>query len=66
MKIYFAKPNTWFKEETEAQLIEYLHIDGDGNKYGLFEGYKERNGDLIIESEVCAYEDFNVIDYKQK
>jgi hypothetical protein len=62
MRVYIAKPNTWFKENTEVRLIEYLHIDGDGVKYGLFEGYKEREGNLIREGEVCSYEDFEIID----
>lgn len=62
MKKFIAKPKTWFKEGTEARPIEYLHIDGDGVKYGLFEGHKERDGKLIYESEVCSYEDFEIID----
>lgn len=62
MRTYIAKPNTWFKKDTEAKLIEYLHIDVDGVKYGLFEGSKERDGQITIESEVCSYEDFKIID----
>jgi hypothetical protein len=62
MKIYIAKPNTWFKEDTEVKLIEYLHVDGDGVNYGLFEGVKEREGNLMTEAEVCSYEDFEIID----
>lgn len=62
MKIYIAKPNTWFNEGTEAQLMEYLHIDGDGVKYGLFEGFKDREGKTMKEAEVCSYEDFDIID----
>lgn len=62
MRIYIAKSNIWFKEGTEAELMEYLHIDGDGVKYGLFEGSKERDGQITIESEVCSYEDFEILD----
>jgi len=62
MRIYIAKPNTWFKEGTEAELKEYLHIDGDNVKYGLFVGSKERDGQILIEAEVCSYEDFEIFD----
>ena len=62
MRIYIAKPDTWFKEDTEVRLIEYLHLDGDGVKYGLFEGVKERDGNLIREAEICSYEDFEIVD----
>lgn len=62
MIVFVAKPNTWFKEETEVRLIEYLDINGSGVKYGLFEGYKERDGQLIRESEVCSYDEFEIID----
>lgn len=61
MKIYIAKPNTWFKEGELVKLLEYLTVDKDGIKYGVFEGRHElSNGDLRIESEVCSYEDFDI------
>lgn len=61
-KKYIAKPNTWFKQGSEAKLIEYLHVDGDGNKYGLFEGIKINiDGSDIISTEVCAYDEFEII-----
>jgi hypothetical protein len=62
MKRYIVKPNMWFKEKTEARLIEYLHIDGNGVKYGLFEGYREKGDHFILGAEVCSYEEFEIID----
>jgi hypothetical protein len=62
MIVFVAKPNTWFKQGTEAKLIEYLHDDMNGVKYGLFEGIKERDGKLMTEAEVCSYEDFDIIE----
>ena len=61
-KKYIAKPNTWFKEGTEVKLIEYLHVDGNGNKYGLFEGiHIDNNKNDTISTEVCAYDEFEII-----
>lgn len=61
MKIYIAKPDTYFQEGTIVELVEYLYIDSDGVKYGLFKGYKEREGNMNCEAEVCSYEDFEII-----
>jgi len=62
MKVYIAKPNTYFQEGSVVELVEYLHIDNDGVRYGLFKGYKLRKGNMICEAEVCSYNDFNIIE----
>lgn len=66
MRKYIAKPNTWFKEGTEVRLIEYLICDKDGIKYGTFEGVRDGVNDGVSdgvrESEVCSYDEFNIID----
>jgi hypothetical protein len=63
MRIYIAKPNTWFKEGTEVRLIEYLTVDKDGLQYGVFEGLREKlNGEIVRDSEVCSYDEFNIIE----
>ena len=36
--IYVAKPQTWFKAGTEAELQEYLYTDANGCKHGIFKG----------------------------
>jgi hypothetical protein len=36
--IYVAKPQTWFKAGTEAELIEELYTDANGVKNGIFKG----------------------------
>ena len=38
MTKYIAKPECWFKENTEVQLIEEYYTDGNGEKVGLFCG----------------------------
>ena len=75
---YIAKPDTWFKEGTVAELIEYLYTDGENCKYGLFEGtyvvakttgYDKiwinkgyKLGDEVKMNEVCAYDEFERIE----
>ena len=59
---YIAKPNTWFEEQTEAKLVEFHHEDENGIKYGLFEGVKRRNENLLTEARICSYEDFEEVD----
>jgi len=62
MKTYIAKPNTWFKEGTKVQLIEYLTVDKDNVKYGVFEGVRDGViGDVLCQ-EVCAYNEFDITD----
>jgi hypothetical protein len=74
MPVYIAKPDTWFKEGTIAELEEYLFIDGNSCKHGLFrgtyvvgpnEGYDTywhkqgyKEGDEVQMTELCAYEEF--------
>jgi hypothetical protein len=74
MAIYIAKPNSWFKEGTMAELLEYHYTDANGEKYGLFRGtyVVEKNegydkfwhdrgfgeGDEVQMNEVCAYSEF--------
>jgi hypothetical protein len=63
MRIYITKPNTWFMSNTEVRLIEYLTIDKDGQKYGTFEGLRENfNGEITRQTEVCSYDEFDIID----
>ena len=63
MRKYIAKPRTWFMEGTEVRLIEYLTVDKDGLQYGVFEGLREKiDGEIVRDSEVCSYEEFNIID----
>jgi len=72
---YVAKPDTWFKEGSEAFLEEYLFIDADDCKHGLFRGtyivadsgYDKfwhnkgyKIGDEVQMTELCAYEEFNI------
>lgn len=49
---FIAKPNTWFDEGTEVELLFDIH-----ENYGLFCGL--RNGHLDEES--CMYDEFEVI-----
>lgn len=76
MNVYIAKPQTWFKEGTIAELLEYYYTDSEGQKYGLFrgtyvveksEGYDifwhnkgYKEGDEVQMNEVCAYEEFEI------
>ena len=71
---YIAKANSWFKEGSTAELLEYLYTDGDNCKYGLFggtyvvektTGYDKlwidkgyKVGDEVQMNEVCAYDEF--------
>ena len=55
---FIAKPNTWFKEGSEAKFIECLHINGDNQLYGVFEGIRVRKGQEIIQQEVCCFDEF--------
>lgn len=73
---YIAKPQTWFKADSEAELLEYYYTDGEGNKYGLFrgtyvvgedEGYDKfwhrqgfKEGDEVQMNELCAYDEFSI------
>ena len=68
MTKYIAKHNTWFKEGTEAKLI-----DDYENDMGLFEGVRicenpkaegkwHNIGDEYQDQEVCFLDEFEVID----
>lgn len=57
MRKFIAKPNTFFKEGTEARLVEYIDLHGDKKQYGIFEGITFI-GDK--KSEVCCYDDFEI------
>lgn len=73
-KIYIAKEDSWFKTNTEAKLIEYIHNIG-AEKFGNFEGiYVVRDtpydtywrnkgheiGDEVLMSEICSYDEFEI------
>jgi hypothetical protein len=70
MAVYIAKPQTWFKEDSIVELLEYLTIDTEGNKYGLFRGIhivsiKDMSwladydiGEEVMTNEVCSYNEF--------
>ena len=75
MKIYIAKKDEWFKEGTEAELVE--DFSGNGVKMGLFQGilildegiirsktiYKDKKpGDEVIDREICTYDEFDEVD----
>lgn len=51
---YIAKPDTWYDEGTEAQLIDDYRPQIDS---GLFCGYK--NGKL--DEEICSFDEFEVV-----
>ncbi len=59
--IYKAKPNTWFDENSEAELIEDYRADKlNPLNCGLFCGY--RNGKL--DEEICLFEEFEIVKEK--
>jgi len=73
MIIYRAKPQTWFKEGTVAELVESIYTN-DGKEFGIFrgtyivgpnEGYNiywhnkgNKEGDEVVMNELCAYDEF--------
>jgi hypothetical protein len=73
MTLYRAKPDTWFKEGTVAELVESIYTN-DGKEFGIFrgtyivgdtgydkfwynKGYKE--GDEVVMNELCCFDEFN-------
>lgn len=73
MTIYRAKPDTWFKEGTVAELIESFYTN-DGKEFGIFrgtyivgpnEGYDKfwhdkgfGEGDEVVMNELCCFDEF--------
>ena len=59
---YIAKPNTWFDEGTEVEIMEgpwdSTDIDGNYIGFGLFVGF--RNGSLDEES--CGLDEFDIVE----
>jgi hypothetical protein len=74
MKIYIAKPDTWFKEGTEVNLVEDYRQDNFPD-IGLFQGIfviddekwlnvkqqwrTHEVGDEVIDREVCNFDEFD-------
>jgi len=69
---FIAKKDTWFKEGTEAKLIDYYYTADDGDQVGLFQGIRvcehppaEANfpiGSERDDQEVCCYSEFEILD----
>ena len=67
MTAYIAKPNTWFKEGTEVQLLADFRPKMNG---GIFlgkrvsEGDSEKhpNGEEYIDEEDCNFDEFEVME----
>jgi len=72
MKIYRAKPQTWFKEGTVAELIESVYTNKD-REFGMFRGtyivgdtdydkfwHKKGHlkGDEVVMNELCCFDEF--------
>lgn len=70
---FFTKPDSWFKEKTEAKLLEYVYTNDNGIKFGIFNGtyvvgkshydtfwYNKgyHNGDEVKMDEMCSYNEF--------
>lgn len=64
MKRYFAKPDTWYDEGTEAfPLTEFFEAYDDHaltirNDWALFEGIKDGKPD----EETCTMAEFNIVE----
>lgn len=63
MKRYFAKPNTWFDEGTEAFPTE-IFDDNPVHGYGLFTGTKSDyiEGVLYPSNEMCSLSEFEIVE----
>jgi hypothetical protein len=69
---YIAKPDTWFKEGTEAKLIDDYRLEDPSLDFGLFEGIKicenpkseshKIVGEEYQDQEICFFEEFEEID----
>jgi hypothetical protein len=72
MTIYRAKPDTWFKENTVAELIESIYTT-EGKEFGIFRGtyivgeslydkfwYNKghKPGDEVVMNELCCFDEF--------
>lgn len=61
MKRYFAKPDTWFKEGTEVEVIVDCRNDP---KYpmniGLFSGIRDSDG--LLDEEQCSFDEFDEVE----
>lgn len=75
-KIYLAKKNTWFKENTKCQLIEtygdcefalfegvYVVSDEPYDNFWHKRGYSKGEG--VIMTEICRYDEF-IITYEDR
>ena len=78
MKKYIAIKNCWFKEGTEAKLIEDYYNGHGTISHGLYEGIYivgknagydifwhnkgHKEGDEVVMTEVCGHDEFNVIE----
>ena len=72
MKRYFAKPDTWFEEGTEA----FLETDIPETNSGIYRGTMiiedtpyhragwpdAKPGDRVIKGEVCHNDEFNIVE----
>ena len=56
---YMAKPNTWFKENTEVKLIENCQEAG-----ALMEGTIVRDGVESIDQELCPWDEFYEVEVR--
>lgn len=74
MRIYRAKPQTWFKEDTVAELVESVYTN-DGKEFGIFRGtyivgdtgydkfwHKKGNlkDDEVVMNELCCFDEFEI------
>jgi len=67
---YIAKKDTWFKENTEVELIDDYRDFNNWN-LGLFRGIricenplsenKKTKGEEYFDEEVCSFDEFGVI-----
>ena len=72
MSRYIAKPDTWFKEGTEAKFLGEMYRDDLGVVHGLFSGVRvcqnpgsegmwHQLGEEYEDEEICSFEEFEEV-----